>query len=448
MTASSSSAGPSKASPVMWVGLLVVAAAIMVIAFSTSGTPSVGGFADPDGTGPEGLRGLRLFIEEAGGDTLRNVGLPTNDVDVAVLANQIELRVSTGDEIESWEPLLDWVRGGGSLITSIDQVEGGPQSGFSFAEDEDAVVERGVCTASSLAGIETVRPLAYSPVMVEQTDESCFGDGQEAVVVIRPLGDGQIVRVASMGMFFNRALDDADNGAIAARVVNIDESPLVAFLPEPPIFFVRDPDANVEVDGPEAILRDVAGEPVISIPGFGRGGDGPVDSEGNPIGRGEKGLLDLVDPRVVAMIVGLAVAALLYALARGRRLGSPIVEPLPIQLPSSTYVDAVGRLYGRSADARSRSAGILRHDLRTDLARRVGMSTNATAQDIAGALVVGDEHEALMAMLDGPAPTTDAGLVSLASQLVATRDRIDRGGVAALTQSEQISIAPERITDG
>jgi hypothetical protein len=432
----------------MWVGLLAVAAAIVLIAFSTSGTPSVGGFADPDGTGPEGLRGLRLFIEEAGGDTLRNVGLPTDDVDVAILANQAQIRVPTGDEVRSWELLLDWIRRGGTLITSIDDVDGGPRSGFSFFDDEDAVVERGVCTVGSLAAIEEIRPLAYTPVVVEQNDVSCFGDGEEAVVVIRSLGAGQIVRLASMGMFFNRALDDADNGALAARLVKIDESPLVGFLPEPPIFFVRDPDIDTDVDGDEAILRDEQGEPVISIPGFGQRGDGPVDSEGNPIARGEEGLLDLVDPRAVAMIVGFAVAALLYALARGRRLGSPIVEPVPIQLPSSTYVDAVGRLYGRSADARSRSAGILRHDLRTDLARRVGMSTDATAHNIAGALVVGDEREALMAMLDGPVPTTDEGLVSLASQLVATRDRIDRGGVAALTHSEQISIAPERITDG
>jgi hypothetical protein len=74
MTANSYIAGPSKASPIMWLGLLVVAAAIMVIAFSTSGTPSIGGFADPDGTGPEGLRGFRLFIEEAGGAKRARVG--------------------------------------------------------------------------------------------------------------------------------------------------------------------------------------------------------------------------------------------------------------------------------------------------------------------------------------------------------------------------------------
>lgn len=399
-----------------------MAAAIVAIAFAGQDSAEIGGFADPNGTGSEGLLAFNLFIQEAGGQTALDVGNPTPDIDVAVLATPVyndvfaEIQGDDDQTAENYAPILDWIEAGGILLTSID-VPGGPTGGLSFDDDDDAVIPRGLCTLDSLAALDGVRPLAHAPVVAEAGDESCFGAGGEAVVVVRRLGSGQIVRLASMGLFFNRALDDADNAALAARLTRIDQAPTVGFLSGPPA-------------GP-----------------LGGAGGGPVDDEGNPVGAGDDTLLDLVPRRVIAMLVGLGGAFLLYAISRGRRLGSPVVEPVPIELPSSSYVDAVGRLFGRAEQAPQRSASILRSDLRNDLARRVGMSSEATTTDIAGAMVSIDDRGAVIDMLDGSPPANDAEFVALAATLNATRERIDRGGVASLLHSEGIALDEHLVTE-
>lgn len=403
-----------RASPGLWGGLFVIVAAVVVIAFVGQDSTEIGGFADPNGTGPEGLLAFNLFIQEAGGSTVLDVRSPGPEIDVAVLATPAyddvfaEVTGEPDRTDENYRPVLDWVDAGGTLITSVD-VPGGPIGGTAFIDDDDARIARGLCTLDALSTLAEVRPLAHAPVQAAPSDDSCFGEGGEAVVVSRRLGDGHIVRVASMGLFFNRAFDDADNAALAARLVRIDDAPTVGFL-----------------SGPAS--------------GGLAGSGGPVDDEGNPVGAGDDGVFDLVPTSVIAMLVGLAGAFLIYAISRGRRLGSPILEPIPIELPSSTYVDAVGRLYGRAQDATQRSGTILRSDLRTDLARRVGMSSEATATELAGALVPLDDRGALVDLLDGAPPTTDADLVALARALTATRDQVDRGGVSTLLHSEQISL--------
>lgn len=415
------SATRSSASPGLWIGLLVMAAAVVAIAFAGQDESAIGGFADPNGTGPEGLLGLAIFIEEAGGTVDLEVDNPTSDVDVAVLATPAYddvFAAITGEEDrtdDNYAPILAWVDAGGTLITSVD-VPGGPLGATSFVDDDDLRVERGLCTMDVLAGLQEVRPLAHVPVAAEPTDDSCFGQGGEAIVVARRHGAGQIVRLASFGLFFNRALDDADNAALAARLIQLDSGPTVGFLRGPP------------------------------LGGFG-GTQGPVDDEGNPVGAGDDGVFDLVPTKVIAMLVGLAGAFLLYALSRGRRLGSPILEPIPIELPSSSYVDAVGRMYGRTEHATQRSGQILQSDLRTDLARRVGMSSDATANDLAGALGSAHDKRAIAEILDGSAPATDAELVALAAVLNETRFRVDRGGVATLLHSDESTVSERKSDD-
>lgn len=415
------------ASPVMWVGLLAIAAAVVAISFAGQDSSEVGGFADPEGTGSEGLKALSLFIEEAGGTSVLDVANPSADLDVAILAtpayNDVFAEV-TGEEdrtAENYAPVLAWVEAGGTLITSVD-VPDGPTAGPRVVEDDDRVVPRGLCTLDALAALSEVRPLAHRPIVAAPSDDSCFGEGGEAVVVSRRFGDGRIVRLASMGLFFNRALDDADNAALAARLLRIDDEPTVGFLSGPPL--------------------DILG-----------GGGNPVNEDGNPVGAGESSLLELVPARVVALLVGLGGAFLLYALSRGRRLGSPILEPVPIELPSSTYVDAVGRLYGRADQAPQRSAEILQTDLRNDLARRVGMSAESSATDLSGAFGTLRGGDSIVELLDRPPPSSDAELVELASQLNTTREKIDRGGVTSLLHSEGMTLADdppidtERTTD-
>lgn len=421
----------SSSSPVLWIGLFVVVTLVVAIAFLGRSDTAVGGFADPDGTGPDGLLALRWFIEEAGGDTERDVGLPNDDIDVAILAfGPIPPVTADGFDASrepNWGPLLAWVERGGVLITSVG-IDGGLISSGTFETDVDLVVPQGDCSIPSLSGVLEIRPLQHEKISVESGDQSCYGADGEAVVVSRARGEGRIVRLGSIGAFTNRALDDADNGALAARLVEIDSSPTVGFLPAAPVWFAVDDDGEIVLDGDGVPIED-----------GGVFNGQPLNDEGNPVGAGDSTLLDLIPRSIIAMLLALAGALLLFALSKGRRLGSPIEEPLPIELPSSSYVEAVGRSYERVESAEQRSAAILRHDLRSEIARRVGMPADAPAEQLAEALASGEERVQLLQTLDGPEPTSHEALVATAQQLVATRDRIDRGGVSALAASDEFA---------
>ena len=415
----------SRSPIVLFLGVLAVAA-VLVIAFFGQDDAAIGGPGDPDGTGPDGLLALRLLVEETGGSTIQDLGLPGTSVDVALLVfapvppvNIEDLQAPPPEP--NWEPLLGWVEAGGVLITSVD-LDGAPLGG-GFEPDEDAIIGQGACTIGELSGVSEVRPRAYQRVATAGDDTQCFGDSSGSLVVSRLLGEGRIIRLGSAGALTNRALDDAENGAFAARLFGLENAPTVGFMSRAPVFFQTDADGNV--------LRNGDGEAIERTSPFGL--DQPLDSEGNPIGSGSSGLLDLIPRSVIATIVALAASLLLYALARGRRLGSPIEEPLPIKLPSSSYVEAVGRSYSRVAHASTRSVNILRGDLRAEVARRVGLPAQTPTADLVRAINGNDE---LAALLDGTGPVDDEHLVSTARQLVDTRARLERGGVSLLATSD------------
>lgn len=444
MTATSARPSSGRSSSALWIFVIAIIGMVFAIGFfSQDDQFELGGFADPRGTGPEGLLAFRLLIEETGGTAVLDVELPNNDADVAVLATPPfpPLFAVEGEEfVESWVPILEWIEQGGTLITSVD-VATGPLLSQELLDVD--TVARGACTIDQFAGIDEIRTLEYSPIEVEAGDETCFGTNEDSVVSIRQIGDGQIVRLATIAPLFNRSLDDSDNGALAARLAGLENEPTVAFLPEAPVFFIPAPDVtsdDIDESGDgtangDLVARDTEGQPVP----FNENEIVPLDEDGNPVGAGTQTLWQLIELRVKVFFVGLIVAGLLLAAAVGRRLGSPVAEELPIEIPSASYVDAVGRLYARTPESRSRSAEILRNDLRTDLARRVGMPSNTTALELATAVTGAAGRDELVRALDGPVPTSDDDLVQLARDLVNIRERVDGGGVATLAQTEEIS---------
>ncbi len=436
---------PGRSSPAIWVLLFMLAAAILAIGFfSQSEDFEVGGFADPNGTGPEGLLAYRLLVEETGGTAELEVVLPDESIDVAVLASPPfpPLFATEGEEfLVSWEPILEWIQGGGTLITSV-FVATGPELANDFIEQE--FVARGDCDVPSLLGVDEIRVLEYSPIVVVDGDQTCFGENENPVVSIRQIGEGQIIRLATIAPLLNRSLDDADNGAFAARITGLENAPTVALLPEAPVFYVPAEDVEadeIEVGGDgvgngEQVARDSQGNPIP----FDDGDGIPLNDDGDPVGTGTQTLWQLIETRVKVLFAGLVLAGFLLALAAGRRLGSPVIEELPVEIPSASYVDAVGRLYHRTPNSRARSAQILRSDLRSDLARRVGMPAESSALELARAVSGGAEHDELVRALDGPAPASDEEFVALASQIAAIRDSVDRGGVANLARADEISL--------
>ncbi|MFE5659909.1 DUF4350 domain-containing protein [Streptomyces sp. NPDC056517] len=116
----------------------------------------------------------------------------------------------------------------------------------------------------------------------------------------------------------------------------------------------------------------------------------------------------------------LAIAALLAAIWRARRLGPLVTERLPVALRASEATEGRARLY-RKANARDRAASVLRTATRTRIAPLLGVAIQDahSADRLLPALsarlpeTTADPRH----LLFGPAPADDATLIRLADQL-------------------------------
>jgi hypothetical protein len=113
-----------------------------------------------------------------------------------------------------------------------------------------------------------------------------------------------------------------------------------------------------------------------------------------------------------------AAAVIAFALARGRRLGRLVVEPLPVVVRAVETTEARGRLYHRAAD-RPLAARALRAGTRTRLADRLGLPRSTPVVALVNATARASEipQSDVELVLDGPDPTTDRDLLLLAQRL-------------------------------
>ncbi len=75
------------------------------------------------------------------------------------------------------------------------------------------------------------------------------------------------------------------------------------------------------------------------------------------------------------------------------------------------------------------------------------MSADASGQELAGALGSRADSAGVVDMLDGRPPADDAEFIALATMLNSTRERIDKGGVTTLLQSEGMPLANDEQMD-
>jgi len=143
---------------------------------------------------------------------------------------------------------------------------------------------------------------------------------------------------------------------------------------------------------------------------------GATDSEQTPLSR-------LLPDTVLPALWQLGIAALLLALWRCRRLGPPVVEPLPVVVRAAETVEGRARLYRRSR-ARDRAAEHLRAGVRARLAPPLGLGLAPAPGALVDAVAArcGRSTEEVTGLLFGPAPASDAALVQLADAL----DRLTR----------------------
>ncbi|MGI8758529.1 MAG: DUF4350 domain-containing protein [Acidimicrobiales bacterium] len=316
--------------PAFWVVLVgLVVVGVLVVGRPRSEGPPL----DPTSTGPLGTRALVLLLEELGAtvDVTRRPLEPgsTETADIAlVLADNLD--------DPGRAALVAWVREGGTLVVA-DPVsllhpffpEPGP--GFGLLEAPFG----SECEIPALSGVDRLKPPTGSVgYEIVEGSEGCFRRDGSVFVAVAPVGEGTVVAVGGAGVFVNQVIGEADNAVLVAALLAPQPGTEVAFL-----------------------------QPAV-------------------LGSGNEGLADLVSHGVRAALWQLALAFLVYAAWRARRLGRPVAEAPPVELDASELVVAVGHLLqqARHHDAAARLVG---DDLRRRLAERLGLAGDAPADQVA-----------------------------------------------------------------
>jgi hypothetical protein len=215
----------------------------------------------------------------------------------------------------------------------------------------------------------------------------CYADGAGAnpdagsyAVVADQTGDRRVVVHGQPELLTNEWLAEEGNAALALRSLGRDDL----------LLWYR-------VDPFDVALGQSGGEPPSAV--------------------------DLLPGWVAWVVAQLLVVTVVAVLWRFRRLGRLVPERLPAVVRSAETTAGRARLY-RAAGARGTSAQILRRASLQRLAAR--LSTGATSDPVTvarlAAAATGRDPLGVGALLHGPPPADDAGLVRLADDL----DRLER----------------------
>jgi hypothetical protein len=363
-----------------WVA--VVLGVALVVAVAGRGAEE-GNPLDPASPGPLGTKGLVEVLRGLGGRVTVSAGQPGTGTDTALLLS---------DDLtpQRRQGLLDWVRRGGTLVVAD------PSSGVTRVEPVgstrfgllDAEIERR-CAVPALRDAERVA--APGGVVFEIPEgqgapgnrpgatQACFPRNDGAWLLVQPLGGGTVVRLGGASALVNQELGEADNAILLASLLVPVEGTAVQVL-QPPL-----------------------------------------------PGGGTAGLGDLIAPRVRLALWQLVVAFVLLALWRARRLGRPVAEPQPVQLPGAELVVAVGNLLQR-AKGRGQAAGLLTDDLRRSLAERLGLPPSTPADQVADTVAerTGIPRERVLRTLTRTTPRDEAELVALSQAVDTIRREVTR----------------------
>ncbi|MER7888128.1 DUF4350 domain-containing protein [Streptomyces fimicarius] len=226
---------------------------------------------------------------------------------------------------------------------------------------------------------------------------SCYPSAGLPSLVVLPTGtSGDTVVLGSPDFLHNERLDKQGNASLALQLLG-SRPHLVWYLPS-----LTDPSATADDNAP---------------------GDGSEEqSEGGARDEAadESSFLDLVPSGWLWGTLQLALAAVLAAVWRARRLGPLVTEQLPVAIRASESAEGRSLLY-RKANARDRASDALRAATRTRIAPLVGVpARDAHTPDVLLTAVstrVTAPDQDLNTLLFGTAPATDAALVLLADQL-------------------------------
>jgi hypothetical protein len=378
-----------------WGWPAAVAVALVVTAV-LAGPPPRYAPGDPGSTAEGGLRGILDVASSLDRQVDIAMELPDDTVSTYLLVV---------DDLDPGErdAVRDWVAAGGRLVVAdpaspLGAVE---VAGSALTDLVGATAVAPGCP--SLEGLGPVRSSAWI-ALVATADavpgESCFPLGEEgAWLVRRPSGSGEVLALGGPGPLANEHLAAADNALAGVTLLapRTGDRLLVRPLPAP--------------------------------------------------GSGDEGIAALVPRRVRHLVVALVLSFGVLVWWRGRRLGAPVPERLPLRVPAAAVVDGVAGLLHRSGD-REAVARSLRDDLRETLRSELGLTVGI--DDPALATLAGErlgvDPASLTRTLTAAVPD-DAALLALSRRChdIATRARsVARGRDGGRRPASRRGAAPPR----
>lgn len=308
---------------------------------------------------------LRRFLSERGLSVFSSSDAPTPPGTLVLLSD-----VRTPGQAEA---LLRWVERGGRLVVADPR---SPVLGLLGVDVGDPIGLFGTvtmspgCPAPEVVGVEEIVADAGGVSVVPAGPDAvaCFLRPGGPSVVFVDRGEGRVAILGGGSFLTNDLLDEGDNAILALRVVG-DEGPVVFGPAAPP------------------------------------GARGP-------------GLWVLLPAPARLLVVEVAIGGMLFALARARRLGRPVIEEPIAPIPGGELVRATAALYRRSRAA-AFCGRLLRRSAFERLSRRVGGSPDLSDRGFAD-LVAGSSglpRDRVEVALVGPEPENDGELLALANDL-------------------------------
>ncbi|MGG5259823.1 DUF4350 domain-containing protein [Phycicoccus avicenniae] len=377
---------------VLWVAVLVVGGFVIAL---VAGSPSPEDYLHPDGTGQSGTRALVEVLRDQGID-VEVVSTADEAVDAAGDGRGTTVVVGNSDLLtdSAAARLLSGTRSADGVVF-LDGAPGVLDSlglGLSIGVParEPAAAD---CSLPWVDGGDHVTRLSWAIVPSAQAR----ADGARGCY---PVGDPDA--------------PDAPVGFAAVEVPSTTDRAPVTVLGMPDAATNR---FVTEADHAGLVVRLLGASPrlVWYHPDYEDTTENPPTTED-----------DSVWPAWVGPgLVLLALAFVAFALARGRRLGRLVPEPLPVVVRATETTESRAELYRASGD-RVRAARVLRQASAARLAVRLGLPARTPTDGLvpAVAAAAGLPTDEVDALLRAPAPLDEAGLVTLAQQLAHLEEKV------------------------
>lgn len=353
------------------VTLLLLLVAVSVVIALASGGARVG-YLDPDAADPTGARAITRLLEDRGIEVTRRAAPAVRTDTTVVIASPDLVDPSLlAAVIDGLGPDSDVVLLGAGQDT-VRELDGTADLDASVAgtTDEDERRLAGGAEVATVAGVARTGGYLYD---APRASFRCYAAEGSASLVVFERTDGPRVSLAGTGDFLtNRRLDENGNAALALGLLT----------------------RRGQVDWVYPRLDEVG-----------------LEAQ-------ERGLGDLLPERLQWALFQLALAVVLLALWRARRLGPVVAEQLPVVVRAAEAVEGRARLY-EGGGARDGAAAVLRGAARDRLVRVLGLGRDTSREAVC--LAVSDRSSlssnAVELLLYGGPPGDDAELVRLAAAL-------------------------------